>query len=88
MAADMGPYSAIENTEFKDMVKVLEPCYKEPSHVHVSQSVVLPCINQHKLQLFRIINRSESYDGALLTFVLFIFPYWQYINIWVPELLQ
>ncbi len=53
MAADMGPYSAIENTEFKDMVKVLEPCYKEPSHVHVSQYVVLPCINQHKLQLLR-----------------------------------
>ncbi len=40
MAAGMRPYSAVENTEFKHMVKVLKPHYNVPSCVHLSQSIV------------------------------------------------
>lgn len=38
--------------------------------MHFSQSVQLPSMNKHELQLLIIINRSESYSAALLTFVL------------------
>lgn len=30
-----------------------QPSYSVPSHVHLSQSIVLPCINENKLQLLR-----------------------------------
>ncbi len=39
IAADMQPHSVVENTGFKHIVRVLEPRYNGPSHVHVSQSV-------------------------------------------------
>lgn len=51
-----------ENTGFKYMVKVLEPSVV---------ILVLPCINEHKLQLLR--NYQQVRDGALLTFVLLNF---------------
>ncbi len=42
-------------------------------HVCMLVSLVLPCINQHKLQLFRNYQQVRVNDGASLTFVLFIF---------------
>ncbi len=53
ITANMQPHMVLENKGFKHMVKLLEPHYNVPSSVHFSQSVALPYINEHKLQLFR-----------------------------------
>ncbi len=43
MATDMQPHSAVENTGFKHVAKVLEFQYNVPSHVHVNQSCAALC---------------------------------------------
>ncbi len=55
IAADVWAYVVLENTGFKHVVRVLEPIYNVPSRVHFSQSVVLPCINERKLQFIFVI---------------------------------
>lgn len=40
IAADLRPYSVVENTGFKHMMKVTEPRYEIPSHPHLSQKVI------------------------------------------------
>lgn len=50
ISANMWPYFIRQNSGFKHLLRVLEFCYNAPSHVHVSQSIVLLCINE---QLFK-----------------------------------
>ena len=40
IAADMRPYSVVENAGFKNMLNVIEPRYNIPSRAHFSQTVI------------------------------------------------
>lgn len=40
IAADLRPYSVVENAGFKHMIKVIEPRYQLPSRPHFSQKII------------------------------------------------
>ena len=40
IAADLRPYSVVENVGFKHMIKVIEPRYQLPSRPHFSQKII------------------------------------------------
>lgn len=50
IAADMRPYSVVENKGFKNMVKVLEPRYEIPSRTHFSMKIVPDLYEQEKIK--------------------------------------
>ncbi|XP_056102446.1 E3 SUMO-protein ligase ZBED1-like [Rhinichthys klamathensis goyatoka] len=51
IAADMRPYSVVENAGFKNMLNVIEPRYTIPSRAHFSQTVIPDLYQKTKAQI-------------------------------------
>lgn len=51
IAADMRPYSVVENAGFKNMLHVIEPRYNIPSRAHFSQTVIPALYQKTKAQI-------------------------------------
>lgn len=51
IAADMRPYSVMENADFKNMLNVIEPRYTIPSRAHFSQTIIPALYKKTKAQI-------------------------------------
>ena len=60
IAADMRPYSIVENKGFKNIVKVHEPRYEIPSHTHFSKKIVPDLYEQEKIKIVEELSKASS----------------------------
>ena len=60
IAADMRPYSVVQNEGFKHMLKVLEPRYDIPSRTHFSEKIVPSLYEQEKKRVVDELSRASS----------------------------
>lgn len=60
IAADMRPYSVVENRGFKNMMNVLEPRYKLPSRYHFTSQVVPDLYEQERKKIVGELSKASS----------------------------
>lgn len=59
IAADLRPYSVVENPGFRHLLKTLEPRYKLPSRSHFTEKVIPALYNQTKVQVMASISQDN-----------------------------
>lgn len=60
IAADMRPYSVVQNKGFKHLMNVLEPRYDIPSCAHFSENVVPSMYEQQKSKVMAELSQDSS----------------------------
>ena len=60
IAADMRPYSVVENKGFKNMIKVLEPRYEIPSRTHFTTKIVPALYEEQKKIIVDELSKASS----------------------------
>ncbi|KAK0141840.1 Zinc finger BED domain-containing protein 1 [Merluccius polli] len=60
IAADMRPYSVVENKGFKKMIKVLEPRYEIPSRTHFTTKIVSELYEEQKNIIVDELSKASS----------------------------
>lgn len=60
ISTDLQPYSVVENTGFKHILKVIEPQYEIPSRPHISQKVIPALYEQVKAAVVHDLSKASA----------------------------